>query len=77
MKALEKAELSIDVINAYEDYESLSAKYNALVDEDPQTADTKGIRPGHSEHQLGLAIDVSDGSDTKFNESKKQMDYLC
>lgn len=70
LKALEKAELTIDVINAYEDYNSINSVYRNLVEtEGVEAADQKGVRAGHSEHQLGLAIDVSDGSDRKFSET--------
>lgn len=69
LSALKKADLTIDVVNAYESYADIMATYNQFKDEDEESVDQKAVRPGHSEHQLGLSIDVSDGTDTRFQET--------
>ncbi len=70
LEALKKADLPIDVEAAYKDYATLQSEYNALVNEKGQDiADKEGVRPGHSEDQLGLAIKVNDKSELKFSDT--------
>ncbi len=56
--------------SAYRSYETQTRIYNSYVEKDGQEeADTYSARPGHSEHQLGLAVDVwSKG----YNELKEE-----
>lgn len=51
--------VSLRVISGYRSYSYQSNLYNAYVEKDGQTAaDTYSARPGHSEHQTGLAVDL-------------------
>lgn len=48
--------------SAYRDYGTQVSLYNRFVARDGQAvADTYSARPGHSEHQTGLAVDFDDG----------------
>lgn len=50
---------NLRVISGYRSYEYQNNLYNNYVNEDGQTkADTYSARPGHSEHQTGLAVDI-------------------
>ena len=49
--------------SGYRSYETQQTVYNNFVARDGQTrADTYSARPGHSEHQTGLAIDITSDS---------------
>ena len=51
--------LSIKVVSAYRSYETQQTLYNDYVAKNGvAVADTFSARPGHSEHQTGLALDV-------------------
>lgn len=50
-------------LSGYRSYATQTAVYNNYVRTDGQAvADTYSARPGHSEHQTGLAIDVGNGT---------------
>lgn len=56
--------LNIYISSGFRSYETQDAIYNNYVAVNGQaTADTFSARPGHSEHQTGLAIDVNEISD--------------
>jgi zinc D-Ala-D-Ala carboxypeptidase len=58
--AWEAAGLTITVDSAYRSYAAQAATYESWVAQiGPQAAAARTARPGHSEHQLGTAIDVS------------------
>lgn len=49
------------IISAYRDYGTQVGLYNSYVARDGEAAaDTYSARPGHSEHQTGLAVDLDD-----------------
>lgn len=49
-------------ISGYRSYAKQEQLYNNYVAQDGQTAaDTYSARPGHSEHQTGLAVDIGEG----------------
>ncbi len=51
------------VISGYRSYDTQKTLYNNYVKKDGQAkADTYSARPGHSEHQTGLAADLGNGS---------------
>ena len=53
--------LDVRIISAYRDYATQVALYDGYVARDGQeAADTYSARPGHSEHQTGLAVDFDD-----------------
>lgn len=52
----------LTVASAYRSYDTQVATYNGFVARDGQAvADTYSARPGYSEHQTGLAVDLDDG----------------
>ena len=50
--------IDIPVISAYRSYETQRALFDSYYAKDGDKADTYSARPGHSEHQTGLAFDV-------------------
>lgn len=57
------AGLGLYTISGFRSYSNQAATYNGWVARDGQAkADTYSARPGHSEHQTGLAIDMGGGS---------------
>lgn len=51
---------TIVIVSAYRSYQTQKSIYNNYVQRSGQSkADTYSARPGHSEHQSGLAVDVS------------------
>lgn len=53
---------TLKMISGYRSYASQSTIYNNYVAQDGQAAaDTYSARPGFSEHQTGLAVDVGNG----------------
>lgn len=55
--------ITVGLTSAYRSYEEQVGTYRHWVELNGQeTADTVSARPGHSEHQTGLALDLSDGS---------------
>ena len=61
--------LNIYLSSGYRSYSTQNRLYNKYVNRDgKEKADTYSARPGHSEHQSGLAFDVNQVNDT-FNNS--------
>ncbi len=57
--AAQKDDLKLMLASGYRPYSQQVALYNRYVSQDGQAAaDTYSAKPGHSEHQLGLAADV-------------------
>ncbi|MCW2288627.1 D-Ala-D-Ala carboxypeptidase [Leucobacter luti] len=55
---------SVRIISAYRDYATQVGLYSGYVARDGrEAADTYSARPGHSEHQTGLVIDLDDHGD--------------
>ncbi|GAA1571152.1 M15 family metallopeptidase [Leucobacter aridicollis] len=55
---------SVWIISAYRDYGTQVALYDGYVDRDgAAAADRYSARPGHSEHQTGLVVDLDDHGD--------------
>lgn len=62
-KAAQKDGLELMVSSAYRSYEYQQNLYNFYVSKQGQSeADTQSARPGHSEHQTGLAVDIEPAS---------------
>jgi D-alanyl-D-alanine carboxypeptidase len=58
----EAAGLGVKIISSYRSYATQISTYNGYVNQYGQEyADTISARPGHSEHQTGLAVDVGGG----------------
>jgi D-alanyl-D-alanine carboxypeptidase len=63
IKAAAGEQVSLRIISGYRSYATQKSVYDAYVKKDGQTAaDTYSARPGHSEHQTGLAADLGNGS---------------
>lgn len=61
--AANKENVSLRTISAYRSFATQQSTYNNYVKADGQAnADTYSARPGHSEHQTGLAADLGNGS---------------
>ena len=59
--AAKKDGISLWIISGYRSYDTQEAIYNRYVnDNGQQEADTYSARPGHSEHQTGLAFDINE-----------------
>ena len=73
-KAASKEDLKIIAMSSYRSYEYQVDLYNRYVKQDgKEKADTYSGRPGHSEHQTGLAVDVYNGKTdyTNFEKTKE------
>ena len=58
--AAKKDGISLWIISGYRSYDTQEAIYNRYVNDNGQEeADTYSARPGHSEHQTGLAFDIN------------------
>lgn len=76
-KAAKKKDLELVINSAYRSYtqqEELYNEYHAMYD--TETADSLVAKPGYSEHQLGLGIDMTsqsvvDGKYSTFGETKE------
>lgn len=69
-----KMGLNIIVVSAYRDYNYQKKLYNYYIEKNGKKyARRVSAKPGHSEHQTGLAIDVMGSNDdyNLFNESKE------
>lgn len=63
IRAASDSQVSLRIISAYRSYDSQKSVYSSYVQKDGQAAaDTYSARPGHSEHQTGLAVDLGNGS---------------
>ena len=74
--AAEKEGITIRAISAYRSYAYQETLYNRYVKEEgSKQADTYSARPGFSEHQSGLCIDVDDkvAPFTEFEDTKSFM----
>lgn len=65
-KLLSKADeagVSMSTLSSYRSYSTQVSTYNKWVNQSGQSAaDTFSARPGHSEHQLGIAVDLGNGT---------------
>ena len=58
--AADELGLDLEVLSGFRSYETQKNLYNKYCEKDGKAlADTYSARPGHSEHQTGLAIDVN------------------
>lgn len=68
--------LNLRIISAYRSYEYQNNLYNRYLENDRQDiVDTYSARPGHSEHQTGLAIDL-DNKKSLYIDFEKTKEYL-
>ena len=73
-----KENLNIIAMSCYRSYDYQVNLYNKYVRSDGQEkADTYSGRPGHSEHQTGLAVDVYNGKENYTNfEKTKEFEWM-
>ena len=72
---IKKENLTIRVISAYRSYDYQKDLYNNYVKKDGTLkADTYSARPGYSEHQTGLVIDIDNGT-TYYEDFDKTEEY--
>ena len=63
LTASSNAGYPMSILSTYRSYSSQQSTYNGWVTRDGQAlADTYSARPGHSEHQTGLAVDLGNGT---------------
>lgn len=64
--------MTVNVISAYRSYSTQNQLYNNYAARDgKKKADTYSARPGHSEHQTGLALDLNSISNNSFVYTKE------
>ena len=69
--------ITLKSISAYRSYSTQNSLYKSYVKKDgTKAADTYSARPGHSEHQTGLAIDINTSSSKAKFETKKEYEWL-
>ncbi len=72
-----KRELNIKAIDAYRSYTSQEKLYNNKLEElGSEVVDSTIERPGHSEHQSGLAVCVSDGTANNGDFEKSDLHHF-
>ncbi len=75
--AAKKDGIKLRSISAYRSYSSQKSIYNNYVSKDGRTkADTYSARPGHSEHNTGLAVDINTASSSAHFEKTKEYEWL-
>lgn len=73
---IKKENLNIRAISAYRDYNYQLNLYNKyLVNDTKENVDTYSARPGYSEHQSGLTVDI-DNIVTDFNNFESTDEYI-
>ena len=76
-EAAKKDNITLKSVSAYRSYSSQKTIYNNYVKKDGQEkADTYSARPGHSEHQTGLAVDINTASSSAHFENTKEYAWL-
>ena len=75
--AAKKDGIKLYSVSAYRSYSTQTNLYNRYVREDgKKKADTYSARPGHSEHNLGLAVDINCASSSRHFENTKEYKWL-
>ena len=72
--AAEKENYTINAMSSYRDYAYQNTLYNNYAKKDGyDNADTYSARPGYSEHQTGLAVDINNKKEyfTNFEKTKE------
>ena len=73
---LNETGIKILINSSYRSYEEQEAVYNNYVKSyDEEYADKIAARPGHSEHQTGLSLDIFSTTDTKMKEFENSKTY--
>ena len=76
-EAASKENYTVLAMSSYRSYQYQYNLYNRYVNTDGiEAADTYSARPGYSEHQTGLAVDVYNGKED-FTNFEKTKEYNC
>ena len=76
-EAAKKDNINLKSVSAYRSYSTQEKIYKNYVSKDGQEkADTYSARPGHSEHQTGLAVDINTASSSAHFENTKEYAWL-
>ena len=77
VKEAKKDGIKLYSVSAYRSYSTQKSLYNRYVRKDgKKKADTYSARPGHSEHNLGLAVDINCASSSRHFENTKEYKWL-
>jgi len=71
-----KSGINLYILSGYRSYAVQNQVYNNYKRSDPAGADIYSARPGHSEHQTGLAADINAGSASARFENTKEYAWL-
>ncbi len=75
--AAKKDGIKLKSVSPYRSYSSQKNIYNNYVKKDgAKKADTYSARPGHSEHNTGLAVDINTASSSAHFEKTKEYEWL-
>ena len=75
--AAKKDGIKLKSVSPYRSYDSQKNIYNNYVKKDgTKKADTYSARPGHSEHNTGLAVDINTASSSAHFENTKEYEWL-
>lgn len=75
--AAKKDGLKLWSVSFYRSYEKQQAQYNSYCKRDGvKNADTYSARPGHSEHQTGLSVDINTAGRAAKFETTKEYQWL-
>ena len=75
--AAKKDNINIYSVSFYRSYDNQNTLYNGYVKRDGvKEADTYSARPGHSEHQTGLSVDINTSARSSKFEKTKEYEWL-
>ena len=74
-KAAYRDKILLLIVSGFRSYDYQMMLYNRYKKEDVN-ADRYSARPGHSEHQTGLAIDIVNTDSKNINKFKKEFNWL-
>lgn len=64
------------IVSGFRSYDYQMLLYNRYKKEDPLNVDKYSAKPGHSEHQTGLAIDIVNTESKNIKKFKKEFEWL-
>lgn len=75
--AAKKDNINLYSVSFYRSYDNQNTLYNRYVKRDGvKEADTYSARPGHSEHQTGLSVDINTSARSSKFEKTKEYEWL-
>ena len=64
------------IVSGYRSYNYQKHLYNKYKRTDPLNVDNYSAKPGHSEHQTGLALDIVNAESKNIDKFKKEFNWL-